>query len=1006
MAPTERTTREFRSFNFKGEHRSIPDLVDAPDYADACINLRVNDRGDLVGTEGFSVASPEIRMVDTRNIYAGTQQWNNQGLFKFYRPQLGYYATSSPEEIMLAAGGKAAVQYKLGKVKISPLGNGYGISFYAKDNGGAKTYVLDLLDDAGTVLQSKSFAVGGASFATDNLLSLRTFINTQPGWSCTITPSAVVNGAGVKGYTTGLTVSSVALISKGDFVRLNSTSFAFGYADVMVTDISGNDLYFASLTANVNVTNGAQIGATNLPVIGTMPICHRVTTREGSGFIEIPFLIAAQPAPYETFFETADIASSVRRWTSASLNGSLYIGGSPSWGQEDRLMKFDGSCLGYAGAAKQSSCTLAMVAGGALTAGATYRYAVVMEKIDANGFVIRSQPYELSTPSVVGGTQTSRITIPANVSEYETHTAVSSTVSAVATTTLAIASWDLFQGANFGIGAYLHVPSNADQNVVQRTKISAIRGNQVTVETGVTINSAVNSRLSQGAKLIFFKTVANGDIYYKYAERTLSGASQTVDDANGGTTADTAVVANERLVFPAIGLENDPPPSLPIITAHQDLLVGAGARSDPSSVFFSTSESPEYMPIASNSQSVPDTSSGVVTAICSDTGSRLSIFKDRSIYSAIGDFRTGLVQIEGLSSGGIGCSSPTGVVKKDEWTYFVSRKGIARLQNGQLDEGFNAATVDWFSRYQENSTSSASFIPSSDNFNFALQHATCIDDTERRRLLFRVPSEGGDFGSSGTADGFPGPSKQTIFCFDYLRQAWSRLVGDAEHFPSVGMVTFNNRLFGAFCGWSPSQLFSATSNLGSGMMTLNDTGSVYDFSAPGAGFITSFLALRADSVGSPSVKKQWIDGLIYSTGAMMGLITPPSSGAANNFYLSIYGKENFDPIDRAQMAIQLSATESPAGALRHQMTTVLAPTEIAGSASVVDNPFPLRVYEPMASYFRFANNQAVAMKIIVTNLGDLNYATQVNRPPIISGIDINVALPYKMDASEKATRWK
>lgn len=999
MAPTERTIRQFRSYNFKGEHRSLPDLVDTYEYADACINMRVDDLGNLVGTAGFSVASSEFVPVDTRFISA--VQTNNHGLFKFFRPVRTLGSLSAPEEVMIAIGGKGSIQYKTGSVLITPPTGG-SISFYAYQTGSGGTYVLDLIKSDGTVQASKTFNVGSANFATENLEFMRAWIAAQAGWACTLTPSGTVNATAARGYNNGIPVTG-SNIAIGDIVRIKSASFPSGVADVFVTDVSGGNVYCAGLTADVNVVTGDKIGCGLLPALTVMPICYRKVPNRSDGAIEIPILLGASPAPYDSYFDIANIENSARRATGASLNGTLYIGSKRTWGNyQNRLCKFDGVCLGYAGAAKQSSCTIAAVAGGALTTGAVYRYAVVLEKIDANDFVIRSQPFELSLPAIVAGTATARITIPANSLEYEVQTATTNTVAAAPTATIAVTGWDLFNGASFGVGEYVHVPSNADPKVLQRAKITAVRGNQISVSPSVTVNGAVNSGLAQGGKIILFKTVANGDIFYKFAEVVPRAVSQTIDDANAGTSADTAVVANERLTFPPIGLENDPPPALSIVTTHQDLLVGAGATDDPSAVYFSTSESPEYMPVASNSQSVPDTSNGVITALCSDTGSRLSIFKDRATYSAIGDFRVGNVLIEDLSSGGVGCPSPNGVIKNDKWTYFISRRGICRMQNGVIDEGFNAATVDWFSKNENLYGTTPTFISPGNNFNFTIQHTCCVDDTERRRLIFRVPSEGGD--AAGLRNGLPSSGKQTAFCFDYQREAWTRLVSDSDQMPSVGLVVFKNRLYGSFVGSSSN--LSRFLTISGGILGLNDSQSTLDFSCVGANVISSFLALRADGCGAPHVKKEWIDGLVYCTGAIVGPFTPPPSGTQRNYLpLVIIGKENYDPIDKEQMNIQIPPTTSPTGALRHTMTTELTPTEIAGSAAV-SLYSETRVFEPMAAYFRFANNQAVAMKLIITNVFDKNYANQVNRPLNISGIDINVALPYKMDAVEKAARWK
>jgi hypothetical protein len=544
------------------------------------------------------------------------------------------------------------------------------------------------------------------------------------GWGM---PRAVVNGNQSPVYVANagygdiysIAVNAAHTFYPGDIISFPWTSSTltgalFGGPVINLPDATHIEYVGSNIT--MTLTDGAICGYTN-QWAGMLAIGPAQSQAAGSPInISIPYwryINHGDRNIADTFVGPVTTAKSVSSFyappTSTCASGNIYIASSyqpnPYNDLYNKLVKSDGKVATRTGL-PTPTLTLGTAAGAGLTG--AFRYRAYLKRVDAQGNIIEGVPTNTQVVNPVSpGSGIVTMTVAPPTYATATGFAVRSAYKYTAEAPAAGQAFYIDDGTgapgrqgNLQVGDPVSLLDNVAilggtltytagaivVGTLHRTVVTGYDGStapsSITVadSSGYTIPD--NSLLSAGLTVVLLRTTAGGVQYYILAEVPVTGyAVVTFTD----TTTDATLIGLPVFSEAPLGKEHNPPPDCSLVCQHQGGLVTARDPANPNTVSFSTAEGIEYFPLASNNFDVPATVTGPISAIASDSGDRLAIFKNNAYYEAIGDLDSGSFIVNVAHEGDFGIASQASIARINGQLIGLSKLGIIAISQGEVD---------------------------------------------------------------------------------------------------------------------------------------------------------------------------------------------------------------------------------------------------------------------------------------------------------------------------------
>lgn len=618
----------------------------------------------------------------------------------------------------------------------------------------------------------------------------------------------------------------------------------------------------------VSLINGQKLGYLSQP-ISTYPIdaLQYISPTSFSvpywEYVPSPVLTDSFPVFWNIDFAATGgwLDESPIRCQTAILNNNSYISGKRYYDPsnvitrlktQNRLFKYDGQSVYSAGLGPgPSPATITGAAGGALTLLGAYKYKLRFKHIDANGNIITGTP-TLSSYTLTGGNQTINLT---NISsptwlDYKFGGFIPNGTVITGGGPFTVVPLAGVR-CHIQVGDYICFNNDrAGTNTLYRGYVWAVdnqgAGTQISVSglpSPINIG-ALNQEICQGLTVEIFRTMAGQNTYYKVTECasyvSLMSYSDTLSDAN--------LIAMEKLIEEEIGKEHDPPPYLTsLICAHQGGLVLSGKQDQPNTVFFSSTDGPEYFPTASNSFDVPSQVSSPISAIISDNYDRLAVFKNDSYFDVVGDLNAGTFSVNIIKEGDYGIVSPTSFVRVNNAVIGLSKFGLVGISNGQIDsQTFRTINARLIGQGYLFHLAVAQTIPHLRSFILTIPKNTytpgMLQVEDSIQLLIDYSREGLSFQEREYTNSIEPSGSMAYYNNSFYHLSLNRVTSDVTYKNSTGIVY---RSLKRFDGDSP---------------TGNDGDSFIDNTQP----ISYILETQPINFGEPSVLKTPIRLRVFS----------------------------------------------------------------------------------------------------------------------------------------------
>lgn len=355
----------------------------------------------------------------------------------------------------------------------------------------------------------------------------------------------------------------------------------------------------------------------------------------------------------------------------------------------------------------------------------------------------------------------------------------------------------------FHIGDKIYI-RDATRNVYTTRTLTGITTTGIywdtTVEEAITVPAYAASpggdvNISKNFRVQIFRTKAGGNKYYFIDEVPLPTIRAHFGRDTYRDTHTDASLTIEMDDVPDIGFEHDPPPKGSFGCGHQNLLMIAGDPANPNTIGFSLPDNIEAFPLASNFTDVPSNIQGGITALGSDTESRLSVFKENSYYDCQGDFTTNAFTVRAVNEGDMGVTSHAALRKVNGFLLGPSKIGFVRVYDGvmsRINSNISPAIIQRLTSAQQ------------------LNHKAAIGglDWPNRRYRCYIPASAGfNSGAATTA--------AVMFVYDYEHQRWFDWSYTSSLEPSGGMTVYNGTHYhlsksygGSNASDFPGQVFS------------------------------------------------------------------------------------------------------------------------------------------------------------------------------------------------------
>ena len=497
---------------------------------------------------------------------------------------------------------------------------------------------------------------------------------------------------------------------------------------VLVTDFSGNldnPAAVIPLTDIITLGNGSE---TVFKFKYWVPV-NSTVTQSFQGLASRVNQDDFQNAVFESYAETTYIASAF-----------------------DHIRKYDGQTVYRAGMPRGGTpeATVNPIAG---VLNGTFYYAISYEQLDFTGRIVEGQLSEISE-SVSPANEQVSLVIPTIIegSGFNTDSAIISS-DQVNVSTISVNAVNTIK---VGDNAYF-LNSSGDEvtrEVIEATANSiTIDGNAVSVSSGQAISNNLKINI--------------------YRREDLTGIFQLIktipNDAKNPTLTfvDNIATPIRDYINPTFSDDREPnlPPKTAYIKMYNNVMIFSGDPVNDDFVWFSEPENVEYVDTAFNNFIVPSNNDDVTGL--GVAGGSLVVFKEQSIYTAVGDVVNADFSVDSVSPGSnIGCISHHTIKSVGELLYFLHTNGVYSMSENSLyptDEfgkpvPISFAIDDFFRKEPLRADSKRVF-----------KRATAINYVKDSQYLLFIPSEDPPELFSGNK--YANKNSSTL-CYDYFGKNW------------------------------------------------------------------------------------------------------------------------------------------------------------------------------------------------------------------------------------------
>lgn len=666
--------------NWAGVDYSKSDLVRQPNVLANAKNYYFGNGGSIVGRRGFQVVG-------------------QKGKFRSGHTYSYLDRTSGETMEEVLAANNFLWRLKTASFTITPTVAVVNYGYTLAVSGSQYVFSLYILSNPGPSQGVSSFNLGlgteDVPYTIAQLIvdvdALATMTSSNPAGI----PYAKVNGNQTS--STVLTVDAGHTISVGDFLQFyNHDPSDPGLVARKVTAKTATTVSFTNF-GSVTVKDDQILGPLASPAASIRSTTGNVQTSSPMNIefyywepVDFNFSSGYATWPLEFSWQTTD----PKPHSYVNANDVCYIGSTKrdlfiraqlDGDPDGKLLKYDGVRI-YRAGLPQASISSVTPTGGALT----YRYIATYETMDAQGNIVEGRESSITTTTSAALS----ISVVVNSLQQATSNAWFNIVQAQANGAQAGVTTGVTVDSGHGIkaGDIVSIYDSITSALVRR-KITSVTATTLVWDATTAINVPDNVFISP-TTIKIWRTKVNGADFYL--------VNQACNDASSSTVTFTDNMADASLVikyeFPEEGQEHDLPPCMNYLCLHQGALVGAGDREQPNTVVYSIPGFLEYFPRGTNSIDIPSTVRGPITAIGSDSSSRLAVFKSTCYYDVEGYLDTGGLAVNVINERDYGVISHSSLVKLRSQLLGFGLLGPIVVKDGQMTTSISEPIVPIFRR--------------------------------------------------------------------------------------------------------------------------------------------------------------------------------------------------------------------------------------------------------------------------------------------------------------------
>lgn len=419
------------------------------------------------------------------------------------------------------------------------------------------------------------------------------------------------------------------------------------------------------------------------------------------------------------------------------------------------LYKYDGQNLYRAGLPRPSSLTSSLAAGG--VTGTNYVHRAQYVQVDAVGNVIEGNIFPVATPLNPVAQGMSVVVANLTTSGFNLNAAIVAGAQ-VSVNTITV---DDGSGGNhtmkIGDTAYFFdaVSGGYVERLVTNTAI-----NTITV-AGAAVTVADNAVISNNLRIMIQRNYTSGvtpTVFYEVVQLPNNPftATQTFTD----NLADSAL---GNLVNPPL-TDRGLPPKGKYLASYQQLLFMTGNIEDPTKVYWSDIDGPEYFPAGTNEDRV-ETEKGEAPVAIAGAGNVLAVWTASSTVIGSGTFGDLNYRFDEKAKG-IGCSAHSSIAQVEGFVVWWSNRGPYAMAGGEMPAplGTNGEGEGRLSPVMDQQ--GLEYNPAFENQFFRTKRIQAFNWTKENLVLFYLPAE-----TVLSGERIPN-SNSVVYAYDYSRDAW------------------------------------------------------------------------------------------------------------------------------------------------------------------------------------------------------------------------------------------
>lgn len=669
---------------------------------------------------------------------------------------------------------------------------------------------------AGVTVSGFPIDLGNGLEASDaTLYDVITAINALGGsWLATMTPLAIVNGTQAnRGKNDWLSFSG--FLPSTEIGKTFEIETADGRVSCLLEDISGSTAEFVPVRNLLNgvfdVYNGTVIGPAAGPAAG-LPLldgakCDTPLIVNYQYWEEIPFMFS-----YDNYAGTiVSPEGGIQNISAINASNCLYFAAQnmsfdnyyatdeegPLF-RETNLFKYDGNRVMVCGAPVIEGISVSGTDASASLPEGDYKYNIIASVQDYQGNIVESNDLVSFAPGGGGIAEftsdgTSSPVIALDIGRhYQTSTGqINGDQSKVFTATtesitLTVGTdCSLSTGEDIFVDCYRNGTYDLSDQQMASGVVTSVTGTSITADITVTIAGTYlfhdRNIITSGDFFTVYRSTVDNNDYYKLFETASNSYGFSVATANPTDDIPDSSLGSEWLGPYSAELRRDPPPRCSMLESHQGLIIASGDRQAPNTIYWSSDAGPENFSISDNQLDIYSSEESGISSIVSSNLDTLCVFKEKTLLPIQGDFGLSTISVLETQRGDVGIPSFGGWQRVRQSILFISNKG-SRVLQGVGVESFDERPVSFFI----GNSLDPDNVTILDAEKYIMQRIVSVHDTEKRRVIFYLPSE--DVNEIDGVEYYTPNNNSIALVIDYSHAVWSTFKTPVEQNMAGGAV--------------------------------------------------------------------------------------------------------------------------------------------------------------------------------------------------------------------------